>query len=704
MKKMNLLFASLLLALSFTSEAKSPPGAADVPANILIMLDTSGSMNTVVNANSKIRYPIDVAVDSNGNIFVLEHSNHRITKYNSSGGFIQRIGKHGRGKEQFQYPYKIAIDANDNIYVADTYNHRIQKLDNDGKHLLNFSISYPRSLTIDSNGNVYGGGGSTIRKWRSSGGSYIDSWYSYSVRGLSAYNGSIYAANYGGSVISKTSESGKSQDSWPTHNSVNPYDIEVNSNGIYIADVNGSYVQKYSLAGVYSNQWGGYGTDDDQFRYVYGIGSDSSGNIYVADILNHAVKKFDSGGSYTSTPAGGDSDSRFTQAKKVIKKLVSDSDINKGANFGLIEWATYAPKVNIPISSSGAARIYNEIDDIKAGSGAAGYLTYVDRAMKTAQGYLNSMGNKPSCQKTYVLLISDGYWNEHNSAKNIVTSLKNQGIKTFVIGFHLDTTTTQGQLAKVNYEEMAEAGGTSDSSPIFTDNWQYLYTTLSNYIRQAISSRFTASAPVIMPDIKSGDFLFQSTFEYIKDHQWEGELTKYKINADGSIGDSVWEAGKKLDAKSESSRQIWTIANHIGIDTSLNNFSTSNLSELKNLIWYNSGKSPTDAEGTDLINFVRGLDAYDEDSDGNTTEKRWKLGDIYHSKPTVVGSPSAQTTSNKDKSNTENYYRYQQGYDSFKNGNNRKEVVYVGANDGMLHAFDSNTGDELWAFIPPTML
>ena len=34
----------------------------------------------------------------------------------------------------------------------------------------------------------------------------------------------------------------------------------------------------------------------------------------------------------------------------------------------------------------------------------------------------------------------------------------------------------------------------------------------------------------------------------------------------------------------------------------------------------------------------------------------------------------------------------------------RKEVVYVGANDGMLHAFDSSNGEELWAFIPPMML
>ena len=31
----------------------------------------------------------------------------------------------------------------------------------------------------------------------------------------------------------------------------------------------------------------------------------------------------------------------------------------------------------------------------------------------------------------------------------------------------------------------------------------------------------------------------------------------------------------------------------------------------------------------------------------------------------------------------------------------RREIIYVGANDGMLHAFDAVTGEEIWAFVPP---
>ena len=60
---------------------------------------------------------------------------------------------------------------------------------------------------------------------------------------------------------------------------------------MYVANLY-HYVQKYSTSGTYSTQWGGYGTGNSNFRYVHGIGSDSSGNIYVADFYNHAIKKF----------------------------------------------------------------------------------------------------------------------------------------------------------------------------------------------------------------------------------------------------------------------------------------------------------------------------------------------------------------------------------------------------------------------------
>jgi type IV pilus assembly protein PilY1 len=93
-----------------------------------------------------------------------------------------------------------------------------------------------------------------------------------------------------------------------------------------------------------------------------------------------------------------------------------------------------------------------------------------------------------------------------------------------------------------------------------------------------------------------------------------------------------------------------------------------------------------------IIDFVRGIDAFDEDLDGISTEERdWKLGDIFHSSPVLVTppfSPSADAS-----------------YVAFKQSNvSRPTILIAGANDGMLHAFNESDGMELWAFIPPDLL
>lgn len=91
-----------------------------------------------------------------------------------------------------------------------------------------------------------------------------------------------------------------------------------------------------------------------------------------------------------------------------------------------------------------------------------------------------------------------------------------------------------------------------------------------------------------------------------------------------------------------------------------------------------TGADETTFERDALIDFVHGLDAYDQDGDGDTTEKRlWLLGDIIHSVPLIVNYGTAA---------------------------NPDALVIVGANDGMLHAFDDATGEEVWAFVPPDVL
>ena len=92
---MNSRFYIFLFLLLFTTNnllAKSPPpgtGSSNIPANILIMLDNSGSMSARLAGAVQIHYPVDVNVDNSGNIYVLEYWNNRIKKFDSAGKYIK---------------------------------------------------------------------------------------------------------------------------------------------------------------------------------------------------------------------------------------------------------------------------------------------------------------------------------------------------------------------------------------------------------------------------------------------------------------------------------------------------------------------------------------------------------------------------------------------------------------------------------------
>lgn len=81
-------------------------------------------------------YPVGIAVDKQGNIYVSEYGeNDRIQKFSADGVFLSSWGSFGPAPGQFQRPSGICISDDDQLYVADGVNQRIVVYDLNGKLL-----------------------------------------------------------------------------------------------------------------------------------------------------------------------------------------------------------------------------------------------------------------------------------------------------------------------------------------------------------------------------------------------------------------------------------------------------------------------------------------------------------------------------------------------------------------------------------------
>ncbi len=67
-----------------------------------------------------------VGVDSEGNVYVSDQGNHRVSKFSPAGSLLARWGTQGRDDGEFWYPMDVAVDASGYVYVVDSNNHRVQ--------------------------------------------------------------------------------------------------------------------------------------------------------------------------------------------------------------------------------------------------------------------------------------------------------------------------------------------------------------------------------------------------------------------------------------------------------------------------------------------------------------------------------------------------------------------------------------------------
>lgn len=300
------------------------------------------------------------------------------------------------------------------------------------------------------------------------------------------------------------------------------------------------------------------------------------------------------------------------------------------------------------------------------------------------------------CQKNYVIIMTDGLPNgeDQNLVANVATSLYSSDHSTAFSGKQNVIVHTVGFDVPDGTPLLQRTASNGGGSFYAASNAAQLEAALRNALQQVITDNYSFAMPLVPSTYATGGSkaYFASFRPSTGQPFWRGYLNAYRrdsngnvpVGADGEPSDAalVWDAGQRLAGRASSARTILTVAGG-----TLQQFTRAN-----GAITSAHLGVATASERDRVIDFVRGIDSYDDDLDGNSTEERqWKLGDIFHSNPVLVYPPPLV---NVDSS-----------YASFKQANaSRATIVLTGANDGMLHAFRESDGEELWAFIPPNVL
>lgn len=302
----------------------------------------------------------------------------------------------------------------------------------------------------------------------------------------------------------------------------------------------------------------------------------------------------------------------------------------------------------------------------------------------------------------------------------------NQYINTYTIGFGLG----QNEAAQ-GYLKLLSTTDDPDTDEVegyySAEDRVSLVTAFSGILQDIVlgESSTSFSNPGYSIVAKTGlnheDSVFIPTFKVSNNTVWEGNLKKFKlVNVDGNRkirgknnldavnelgvftvnahdywsssseadGESVLSGGVASLLKGPSSRNLYTDLRSCSGECNNVLTAANDALDISNASTITNNDLGLDSSATaddrrEYICFARGADGYDAGADECSGGPRKHMGDMLHFEPVVV--------------------TYEDEHDD-KNDSTHHQVIFAGTNEGYLHAFDTHSGEELWAFMPRSLL
>jgi type IV pilus assembly protein PilY1 len=382
-----------------------------------------------------------------------------------------------------------------------------------------------------------------------------------------------------------------------------------------------------------------------------------------------------------------------------------------------------------------------------------------DTSAESAGNYISPYAY--NCQKGYVILVTDGDPTIDTAANSAITTLigsscsgssclddlaryihdndiytglpGDQKVNTYTIGFG-------GGISAAGLALLQQTATVGGGSYYTADNADQLSSALQGALAQILEKNTSFTSPSLSVNafnrLYNRDDVYFALFKPSNSSGWEGNVKRYKLctNADISVGlcnnlsdildqtpqeiidnsskiiDGAWsywtsnasnpdgsdviKGGAGENVPAPASRKIYTyVGDYSGLSASSPGTAVAVKVEAANAFYTAVTADPTllglpatatTAEVDNLVNWMRGQDSYDRDADGSTIDSRWMLGDPLHSRPVAITYGAVTGVSGPDY-------------------NNPIIKLFVGTNDGSIRMINNSTGVEEWSFIPKEM-
>jgi type IV pilus assembly protein PilY1 len=255
-----------------------------------------------------------------------------------------------------------------------------------------------------------------------------------------------------------------------------------------------------------------------------------------------------------------------------------------------------------------------------------------------------------------------------------------QNLRTYTVGF------------TVSNQMLQDAAFYGDGRYFTANNEAELNAALNSAIAD-IQTRTSSAASVATNStrLSTDSLIYQARFST---NDWSGQLLAFPLDASGRIGTPAWDAKDLIPPHDRRN-----IVTHDGSGGVPFRFASLNSLQKAAVKLKPGNSSGDDAYGEAVVNYLRGDSSGEAPAAQDFRPRSSRLGDIINSDPVFVGKqnfgfevlPGTEGASYRAFRNTPAYQA-------------RAPMIYVGANDGMLHGFNAQTGVERFAYVPDAVI